>query len=287
MLLIRSTVSLALLATQMMPRPLLAAAIVRRPRTHSLFALHGGATEAEAEEEATIRREYAQYKAAVEMPLTNVDIATAQRTQAVRVRGLLSSEDIEAVRRAGEAVALRRPDATIDRSAWGQPNGTWRVTFLNTDGAFEALLPELHARIRAVALETDHAHWNASAGVEHLNYRVVEYHTMRSTMDGQPTRGGLHTTRHVDQGSLLTIDILLTEPSEIEGGVLQTLESDGELRRHSWEQGDALIFLSHKYHCVSELKRGTRQVLVCEIWQGTENLAPTRDEHERWQGVWK
>ena len=38
---------------------------------------------------------------------------------------------------------------------------------------------------------------------------------------GEPTGGGLRTLRHVDQGSLLTIDVLLTDPADIEGGVLQ------------------------------------------------------------------
>jgi hypothetical protein len=143
----------------------------------------------------------------------------------------------------------------------------------------------------------------------------------------------------MDQGSLLTIDVLLTDPADIEGGVLQTLEADDQLRGHAWERGDALVFLSHKYHtlcrnqglygqlargpcgglaearrssgqpeacsganlslpatvrsfdiryhCVSELTRGTRQVLVCELWQGTENPSPSRDEEHRWRGEWK
>ena len=52
----------------------------------------------------------------------------------------------------------------------------------------------------------------------------------------------------MDQGSLLTIDVLLTDPADIEGGVLQTLEADDQLRGHAWERGDALVFLSHKYH---------------------------------------
>ena len=258
--------------------------------------LRGGATSSDAavadaadqQDEETLLREYERYKACVEMPLSNFDEPTAQRTQAIRLRGLLSPEDIEAVHRAGATIAQAQPDATIDRSAWGQPEGTWRVTFLNTDGAFEAALPELYARIRDAALDVDRAHWNVTAGIEHVNYRVAEYHTMRSRLDdGKVTEGGLHTQRHCDHGSLITIDILLTDPSEIEGGVLQTLEADGELRSHEWARGDALVFLSHKYHSVSTLTRGTRQVMVCELWQGTENLRPTRDETERWQGEWK
>ena len=132
-----------------------------------------------------LQREYERYRAAVEQPLHNVDESTAQRTQAVRVRGLLSGEDIEALHRLGKELARQRPDSTIDRSAWGQPEGTWLVTFLNTEGAFEQALPALHAKVRAAALAVDRAHWNLTAGVAEgqLNYRVAEYHTMRSELD--------------------------------------------------------------------------------------------------------
>ena len=258
-----------------------------RSRPHLVLRGGAAATTDSIDDEARLRAEYERYKACVEMPLSNFDEATAQLTQCVRVRGLLSRDDIAAVHRAGKEYALRNPDATIDRSAWGQPSGTWLVTFLNTDGAFESMLPELYERIRRAAVTVDREHWNVTADIEHVNYRVVEYHTMRSSLDGKPTKGGLHTKRHCDQGSLITIDILLTDPADIDGGVLQTLEADGTLLDHSWEQGDALFFLSHKYHCVSELTRGTRNVMVCELWQGTENDTPSRDEKERWVGRWK
>ena len=236
---------------------------------------------------ARLQLEYERYKAAVERPLSNFDEDIAQRTQAVRIRNLLSIEEVAAIHRAGRQFALERADATIDRSAWGQPDGTWLVTFFNTAGAFERMLPELHSRIREAALAVDREHWNVTADAAHVNYRVVEYHTMKADLDGEPTRGGLHTKRHCDQGSLITVDTLLTDPTEIDGGVLQTLEADGTLLSHEWQRGDALVFLSHKYHCVSELTRGTRNVLVCELWEGTENLTPTRNEEERWNGEWK
>ena len=41
-----------------------------------------------------------------------------------------------------------------------------------------------------------------------------------------------------------------------------------------FEQGDCLVFLSHKWHSVLPLLRGTRSVLVLELWEGescTEN----------------
>ena len=114
-----------------------ALAAVAPARVHTPYTgLRGGSASSSisAESEAALRAEYERYKAAVEMPLSNFDEETAQRTQAVRVRGLLSRADIEDIHRAAAALAQQRPDASIDRSAWGQPEGTWIVTFLNTAG---------------------------------------------------------------------------------------------------------------------------------------------------------
>ena len=165
------------------------------PRTHLFLRggevpLTGAAGTRQEEEEERLREEYERYVAAVETPLSNFEEAEAQSTQAIRIRGLLSKADIEAIHRAGSEVAHERPDSIIDRSAWGQPEGTWRVTFLNAGGAFEALLPDLYARVRDAALAVDRDHWNVTTGIEHVNYRVVEYHTMLATLDGKATGGG-------------------------------------------------------------------------------------------------
>ena len=71
------------------------------------------------------------------------------------------------------------------------------------------------------------------------------------------------------------------------GMVPMVRQPDGSLLQHTFERGDALVFLSHKYHSVSPVTAGTRQVLVSELWQGTENVVPSRDEKERWQGTWR
>ena len=54
--------------------------------------------------------------------------------------------------------------------------------------------------------------------------------------------------KHHDYGSLLTMDVLLSDPSDFSGGAFCTLEPDGHMQTHSFEQGDLLIFQSHKYH---------------------------------------
>jgi len=56
---------------------------------------------------------------------------------------------------------------------------------------------------------------------------------------------------------------------------------------HTFERGDGMVFVSHKYHSVSTLEQGTRHVLVLELWEGTENHHPSRAEAQRWQGEWR
>ena len=34
------------------------------------------------------------------------------------------------------------------------------------------------------------------------------------------------------------------------------------------QPGDAMVFVSHKRHCVQPLRRGRRRVLVAEFWHG-------------------
>jgi len=45
---------------------------------------------------------------------------------------------------------------------------------------------------------------------------------------------------------------------------------------HSFKRGDALFFLSHKYHGVSSLTSGRRQIIVAEIWEGLPRRCPQR-----------
>jgi hypothetical protein len=56
-------------------------------------------------------------------------------------------------------------------------------------------------------------------------------------------------THHYDAGSLVTIDAMLSSTDDFEGGAFQTLEPDGELKKHTFEIGDVMVFQSHKYHC--------------------------------------
>jgi len=102
-----------------------------------------------------------------------------------------------------------------------------------------------------------------------LNLRVAEYHVIEE-------EGGLPIPKHMDYGSLMTLDILLSPTSQFEGGQFQTLEADGRMATHPFERGDALVFQSHKYHSVTPLTSGRRNVFIAELWEGLERRCPRR-----------
>ena len=102
-----------------------------------------------------------------------------------------------------------------------------------------------------------------------LNLRVAEYHVVEE-------QGGLPIPKHIDYGSLMTLDIMLSHTSEFEGGIFQTLEADGSFASHPFERGDALIFQSHKYHSISPVTWGRRNVFIAEIWEGLARRCPRR-----------
>ena len=80
--------------------------------------------------------------------------------------------------------------------------------------------------------------------------------------------GALSDPTHCDGGSLVTLDIMFSAPGDFQGGTFVTPEYDGILAKHSFEQGDLIVFPSHKYHYVEPVTTGHRRVMVMEIWRG-------------------
>ena len=189
-------------------------------------------------------------------------VASAQRTNVRRFANFLDEQDIESIHAAAATVnAVNR----VSRSH-GLKDDSWRTAYFNHRLA--ELLPSLYNRLRAAAQEADaDADWDVLSAA--LGMRCAEYHTVH-------TSGGLPKQTHYDAGSLITMDLMLSHTSDFEGGVFSTLEQDDSLTHHTFERGDLLAFLSHKYHCVSPVTNGTRQVLVCELWEGLERRCPGR-----------
>lgn len=121
----------------------------------------------------------------------------------------------------------------------------WRTTYLSRNHLLRTKLPELVARMDALRFEVDLSMYGVDANgnngddslamelLEPLNIRCAELH------EGSPG-GSLNDPRHYDSGSVVTIDVMLSD--NFDGGHMQTLEADGELHTHEFNRGDALIF---------------------------------------------
>jgi hypothetical protein len=78
------------------------------------------------------------------------------------------------------------------------------------------------------------------------------------------------------------IDVMLSAKDDFTGGVFRTLELQPDgcsevFREHpDFQQGDAMVFVSHKYHGVASVRSGTRRVCVVEYWAGEERSCPHR-----------
>jgi predicted 2-oxoglutarate/Fe(II)-dependent dioxygenase YbiX len=97
-----------------------------------------------------------------------------------------------------------------------------------------------------------------------LSVRVVEHWQYE-------IGGGLTDPKHYDENSVLTLVTLLSDEKDLTGGVFRTLEADGTHLEHPMKRGDAICFVSHKYHNVTPVTRGSRTSLVIELWQGTNS----------------
>ena len=189
----------------------------------------------------------------------------AQRTRVVRLPRFLTDDEISHLN--AVAALLRDEVGEVQRSN-GLEEGSWRTVFFNH--RLRERVPWLHEKLLHAALAVDADHWGLiDAQREPLAIRVAEHHTILRS-------GGLPINNHHDYGSLITMDILLCDTSEFEGGTFATMEPGGDLLPQTFERGDLLLFQSHKFHCVSPVTSGRRQVFVCELWEGLERRCPGR-----------
>ena len=207
----------------------------------------------------------------------SMSVEKAQMSKVVRLRGFLSIHEIsvilEIVKRSG--LPCYTSNQYEDVSELGAPLHT--TMYLQTDNFFQNKLYWLQKKIIKIVKKVNkisdwgfHIDDNKS-----FNIRVAEYHEMFKG-------GSLRDSQHYDIGSLITVDIMLQEATD--GGFFSTLERsvdadcnisfderpNGEeyLRLQKFKLGDALVFVSHKYHCVSPVIAGYRKVLVIELWNG-------------------
>ena len=108
-----------------------------------------------------------------------------------------------------------------------------------------------------------------------VSVRVAEYHRYL-------VGGGLPARDHYDKGSLVTVGVILLPAAR--GGLFQAVEPSRAGRggvgskAYSMQVGDAVAFVSHKYHRVSAVAEGERKVLIVELWGGEERMCAHRCE---------
>lgn len=198
----------------------------------------------------------------------------ARLTEVVTVPRLLNDEEIAAVERlsSSKGSVMGSAGRNAANQAASYHTGVWETTYLSTGGVFAQELPEVRAKLIKAAADADERHWGIlRCATMPVAPRCVEYHRVSPS-------GSLPFEGHHDAGSMLTIDVLLSDPAEFDGGAFVTTDTDGTQREHAFGRGDALIFLSHKPHSVMPVTAGERRVLVMELWEGEERKCGHRCE---------
>ena len=84
--------------------------------------------------------------------------------------------------------------------------------------------------------------------------------------------GSVADPAHRDNGSLLTLSVLLSAPSEFEGARFVMADADGgEVAPPMEAAGDGVLFASERRHNVTTCTGGVRRAFVLELWEGAEN----------------
>jgi hypothetical protein len=160
--------------------------------------------------------------------------AEAQKTNVVRIPGFLSAREVHEIHELYAELKPRLGSAgrTTSNQAAAYRQGKWETAYLSTDGLFAKCMPELRARLIETAARVDADHWQLlPRAVAPVVPRCVEYHTVEAG-------GSLPFLTHYDAGSLVTIDVMLSDSRDFEGGEFRTLECDGTMRRYPFEKGE-------------------------------------------------
>ena len=170
--------------------------------------------------------------------------SVAQLTKVVVIKGLLSLPEINAVRDQVGAAHRSGLLGTLRRGTDGlqSQEGAWRTNFLHSEGFFSDKMPALRDKLWQTVCRVDSENWDlfGQRDLESINFRTVESHKYGSG-------GKLSELGHYDSGSLLTLDIMLSEPGvDFDGGNFIFPNRDGSNYRPEICQGDAMVFLSHK-----------------------------------------
>jgi len=184
----------------------------------------------------------------------------------------------------------------------------WQVLFLHTGGWFQRVLPGLRRKLLTAAYRVDveqtwgllcqdpvdesavrlpsAAHpcrhsdfsWEEWRDVERrceeegCHVRCVEFHEQRPEWPAAQIPMQFQKWKQ-ELDSLVTVELVLSEQGTFEGGGFQSLEPGNVIKtNYPLNRGDALVYVSHKYHRRAPLKSGVRRSLVIELWRGPESV---------------
>ena len=170
--------------------------------------------------------------------MTSSAAAVAVPSSAHVLRGLLSASEVDEIHVAGRTMQQQR----------GHPPQKWEKVYMHAGGAFAGACPDIWQRLLATlrGFQSDE---------RQLGVRCCEYHTYR-------VGAGLTDPDHCDMGSVLTMSCLLSEPSQLEGGVFTTTENGQSVPHDSLARGDAIVIPSSVLHNVTTVTAGVRNSLV-------------------------
>lgn len=196
----------------------------------------------------------------------------AERSEALVLRAFLSNEEVDTVHQAGAEAQAKELQASSGGGSCSfmatipphlRPDYQTHVkSFLHRDNDFVTSCPSLHKKLIG-AMQSQPGDWGPSARGIDLNIRCIEYHTYSRG-------GGLVAPGHCDNGSVLTLSVMLSDPDDLSGGQFVTF-TDGEPVVHKLSRGDAILFRSEKHHNVTTVRAGVRQSLVLELWLQPQN----------------
>eukprot|EP00415_Alexandrium_ostenfeldii_P001590 UN1590 len=202
----------------------------------------------------------------------------ASTAEPVVLRGLLTSDDIVTIGAFIDSVAPAEPQGSADDAEsaiagvlfgsgdeWVNAEDAvhslreHRVTHLHRESLDQKPLRRIRAKLLRAMYKADAFHWNLLRG-RSVFIRSFEHHSYEPG-------GSVADPEHRDDGSFLTISVLLGRSGDCEGGILQTWTSEA-WQSHEVAQGDGVIFVSEKRHNVTPITVGKRQSLVMELWEG-------------------
>ena len=196
------------------------------------------------------------------------DPYAAENMPAVLIPGALEDDEVDLLlaigvaawdgRRASDIATLR---SALDRTAHDIAFDDEHVAlYLHRDSHLQHAQPELVRKLLDM-MRSQPGEWGDD--LDQLNVRCIELHHYT-------VGGGLVTPGHRDNGSKLTMSVMLSHPHEFDGGEFVTY-ADGMPVHHELERGDALLFESERLHNVCPVTRGMRRSLVIELWARPEN----------------